>query len=203
MKRVKFMLGITIVVLSVLALVSFSLAMEAWEDMTGEIKELDLEAVAVDPTDSDIVFVSASNRLYKSVDGGENWEDVFTVYGNGKVNFITVDKRSPKTVYIATSNGLFRTMNKGDGWRRVFKGIGDKEKKAKSFAIHPFDSDVIYAGAEKGLFISKDSGKSWDKFSSGIGNVAVDFIIADPNRPGTLYIATTKGVFKINSITEH
>lgn len=176
---------------------------EEWEDMTGPIGDLDLQAIAIDPLDSNIIFVGSAKRLYKSVDGGENWEDVFTVYGDGGMNFIAIDKKDAKIIYIATSNGLFRTPDRGNTWRRVFKGIGDGKKEITCLTIHPFDADMIYAGTGEGLFRSKDRGASWQEFSSGIGNARLNFIEASPTHPDTLYVATSNGAFKTTDFGAH
>jgi len=173
---------------------------EKWENVTGSIKDLNLSAIAIDPADSNIVFVGSSKRLYKSTDSGENWKDIFTVYGNGRINFIVIDKRDSETIYIATSNGLFKTVDSGNTWRRIFKGIGNEEKQVTSIAIHPFNSGMVYAGTKKGLFVSKNNGDNWRTLA---GNIEVNFVAISPTHPDIFYIAAAKGIFRTTDSGKH
>jgi len=173
---------------------------EKWENLTGSIKDLNLNAIAIDPIDSNVVFVGSSKRLYRSTDSGENWKDIFTVYGSGRINFIVIDKKDSKTIYIATSNGLFKTVDSGSAWRRIFKGIGSEKKEVTSVAIHPFNSDMVYAGTKKGFFISKNKGNSWRTLAGGM---EVNFVAISPTHPDIFYIAAAKGIFKTTDSGKH
>ncbi len=197
--------------LGILAVAAFSLlisntafpAPEEGQDMTGAIKDLELRAVAIAPADANIMFTGSSQRLYRSVDTGKNWEEVFTVYGDGKVNFIAVDKNNSKIVYLATSNGLFRSTDGGGAWDRIFKGIGEGERGINSVSVNPLNTSIIYAGTDKGIFESEDKGENWRNISSGIVNAGVKFIAINPAKPSILYIAATAGAFKTEDRGKH
>jgi len=174
-----------------------------WEDITKGISSLNLQAIAVDQVNSQVMFVGAEENLYRSIDGGDTWQGIFTVYGGGKVNFIAIDKKNPDVVYIATSNGLFGSFDRGAKWKRIFKGIGEEEKAVTCILVHPFDSKKIYAGTKKGLFISTDEGSTWIISSHILGNTGVNFLAASPTHPGVLYAAAARGVFKTEDFGRH
>ena len=185
------------------ALQASAVCQAKWEDMTKGISNLSLQAIAVDPADSNVIFVGAEENFYRSSDGGDTWENIFTVYGDGKINFIAVDKKNSQTVYMATSNGLFRSFDRGAKWKRIFKGMGEEGKELTCVLVHPFDSKKIYAGTKKGLFVSADKGNTWIMSSHMPGNAKVNFLAASPTHPDILYTATAKGVFKTVDMGKH
>ncbi|MCB0212256.1 MAG: hypothetical protein KDJ52_23145, partial [Anaerolineae bacterium] len=89
---------------------------------------LKFSAIVFDPNDSSIVYAgSGTNRnpsdgegLFRSTDGGMNWE-FFNTWnrgvGNGTyVQDIAIDRTDSSIIFIATSEGVFRTDNGGETW---------------------------------------------------------------------------------------
>ncbi|OQX53812.1 MAG: hypothetical protein B5M48_02300 [Candidatus Omnitrophica bacterium 4484_213] len=54
------------------------------------IKDTDLKAIAVNKENPDIIYVG-SKFIYRTEDGGENWQEVFTLPAMAEVNFLLVD----------------------------------------------------------------------------------------------------------------
>ena len=59
----------------------------SWDDVSGDLPSIPVNAVAVDPADSDIVYVGADNGVYRSTRGGGRWIE----YGDGLPNAIVGD----------------------------------------------------------------------------------------------------------------
>lgn len=74
-------------------------------------------ALAVHPTNPDIVYAGRSSFICVSTDGGANW--LSTSPACGTVNGFAIQPSDPNTVYAACSNGLYKTTNAGLNWTVV------------------------------------------------------------------------------------
>lgn len=175
---------------------------EVWEDLTSNLNDLDLNSVAVNPQNSDIVYCGSSKAVYKSSDRGESWKQVLGIRGEAaRVNFISLHPRDPHLIFAATENGLFKSNNAGANWRKIFSGIGDSERNVLSLALHPQNYQEIYIGTQGGLFWSVDGGDSWNKGKGVLAENVVTFVAISPADYNLVYLATTSGVFKGNRKT--
>lgn len=94
-----------------------------WVDLTDSLpnnsRATDLEA---HPFNENIVYMTQSYRVYKSVDKGNNWEDISGSLPVIPINDIVYDLSSDEGLYIATDAGVYY-KNGGDAdW--VFYGEG-------------------------------------------------------------------------------
>ena len=71
-----------------------------------------MEAIAVDPTNETIVYATAGNNLYKTVDGGITWTTTFSITGLN-CNDIAIFPTSPNIILLAGGNGLFKSIDAG------------------------------------------------------------------------------------------
>ncbi len=109
-------------------------------------------------------------KLWKSVDGGDNWIDLTTNPGMpdgpiGKIG-VTVSPANPNRVWAiveANEGGVFRSDDGGWTWTRT-----NSERKLRQRAFYysriyadPWDEDVVY-GLNTGLYKSTDGGKTFD-----------------------------------------
>ncbi|MEM7111847.1 MAG: hypothetical protein AAF614_05400 [Chloroflexota bacterium] len=96
--------------------------------------------------------------------------------GAGAFITLHVDPNQPNVVYTTSDvNGVFRSSNNGTNWEARSNGLGNLE--VSSFAIDPFNSNVLYAGAgafldssKTGIYKSVDAGLNWQHLSNS-GNI--------------------------------
>ncbi len=101
---------------------------------------LSIGAVAVAPSDSDVIWVGtgeANDRnssdwgdgVYRSTDGGEKWQNV-GLKNSRTIARIVVDPKKPDVAYVAAmgnlwadggERGLFKTTDAGKTWKLVLK----------------------------------------------------------------------------------
>ncbi len=125
--------------------------------------------IAIDPTNPDIVYVGALGRLwgpnpdrglYKTTDGGKNWEKVLFVDEDTGVIDVQMHPTDPNTLYVATY------QRRRDG----FDGN---------------DPSVRY-GAGAAIYRTKDGGKTFEKLTNGLptaklGRIGLSIYRKDPN----------------------
>jgi hypothetical protein len=121
-------------------------------------------ALAVDPTNPDIVYVGTgepNNRqtstfgdgLYKSTDGGKTFTNI-GLKESQTIARIVIDPKHPEVVYVAVPGHLFGP------------------------------------NPERGVFKTTDGGKTWNKIHFVDDNTGFTDIAIDPKDPGTLYASS-------------
>ena len=165
---------------------------KSWKNV-GLTKSEHIGMIAIDPGNSDIVFVAAYGPLwssggergiYKTIDGGKTWKDVLTVSDNTGFNEIHMDPRNSNILYAAAhqrqrkvftyigggpESALYKSTDGGTTWTKIMKGLPENIDLGRiGLAISRVNPDHIFAiveasGDKGGLFASTDRGASWEK----------------------------------------
>ena len=168
-----------------------------WKEAGRGIRDSDLRTVAVSPDNSYLVFVNSFNAVYRTTDGGKNWDEVLSFRGTGKaINAIAITPSNAKIVYAATDDGLYRSDDMGMKWEKIFSTIGDTEKAVLCAAVDPEDPGVIYTGTGAGLFFTRNNGKDWKRGRNLSSGSKLYFIAVDRSNPHIIYAAADKGLYK-------
>ena len=166
----------------------------------------DIGALKVDPTNSQIVYLSRiglrleSNDVLMSTNGGTSWRLLF-VGQTDPVAVIEIDPQDSRMVYVGVgSNRIYRTINQGATWDTI---TPTNAYYLTALAIAPSHNSILYAGFVNGLFKSTDRGNSWASLSLGFPMQAGPQLAVDPRNPDVVYatvynVDTTQpsGVFK-------
>jgi len=165
---------------------------KTWQSM-GLEKTGRIGRIVIDPRDPDVVFAAAMGHLYgpqqergiyRTLDGGKNWERVLFVDENTGGSDIVMDPNNPRILFAGMwqmlikswgrwsggpGSGLYTSRDGGDTWQHLTgNGLPDTEMGNIGVAIAPSDSDTVYALIEtedEGLWRSRDGGKNWKQVS--------------------------------------
>ncbi len=183
-------------------------------------------AVEINPENHNVVYVAAIGQafnaneergLYKTVDGGRNWEqvlyisdetgisDVELLPGNPEIVFATAWKaeRKPWTIISGGENeegGLFKSVDGGASWDKITEGLPTGLIGKMDLALSPADSSIVYLlveapGDEAGLYKSIDQGQTFEQVSNHDGIITRPFYYAnidvDPQNPDIVYAMST------------
>ena len=149
-----------------------------WKEL-GPSKIGSIGKIAIDPNDSDRVYVAAMGSLfenneergvYRSKDGGTSWENVLMVSDSTGAIDLAIDPNNGDIVYAAmwerirkpygrkyggATSGIYKTIDGGDSWVELTNGLpqNPSEKGRIGLAIAPSDANIIYAfyAAENGF----------------------------------------------------
>jgi photosystem II stability/assembly factor-like uncharacterized protein len=192
-----------------------------WKPIFDKEKSYSIGCVTLDPTNPNVVWVGTGENnsqrsvafgdgVYKSLDGGQNWENV-GLEKSEHIGMITVDPRDPDVVYVAAQGplwepggerGVYKTTDGGATWERVLH-ISD-ETGVNEVHIDPRDPDVLYAssyqrrrhvwtlidgGPESAIHKSTDAGATWRKVTEGLPKVDMGKIglAVSPANPDFVY----------------
>jgi photosystem II stability/assembly factor-like uncharacterized protein len=156
-----------------------------------------IHSVAIDPTNSDVLYAGASFTLYKSTNGGATWSQSNTGFNYSSAHSFTFDPTNPSVIYAAAGGGgVFKTTNAGANWAQTNSGLTNTQ--VLDLALDPANTSVLYAATSGGVFKTTNAGASWQKLSGGgLADQAVYALAIDPSTPATLYAGTSaSAVFK-------
>lgn len=150
------------------------------------------QAVALHPTNPEILYAGAGKGLCKSVKGGkDNWPTV----GLDRLSprAIVLDPANPEIVYAGTFEmGVHKSVDGGAHWSAVNAGLTYPEIRALAIT-----REALYAGTDGGgVFKTADGGTRWREVNRGLVDKTVRALVADPRDPRTLYAGTWHGVYK-------
>jgi photosystem II stability/assembly factor-like uncharacterized protein len=163
----------------------------------------EIKALAVDPTNSNILYAGTSRGFYKSTDGGKT---LFMPYessiGAPDVYSVAIDPKNPNTIYagaLSTSadidDCIFKTTDAGAHWQWAGTGL-PSHAWVRSLAVDPQDNRYIYAGLDSGgVYRSNDGGKNWS--ATGRTVSVVLSIVVDSVDPEIVYAGSwSNGVYR-------
>ncbi len=182
---------------------------KSWKNMG--LKESEhISKIIIDPRNSDVVYVAAYGPLwsdggdrgvYKSIDGGENWEQIHFISDKTGTCDLIMDPTNPDILYEAVhqrrrhvftyvgggpESAVYKSMDGGKSWKESNSGLPSGKMGRIGLAVSPADANVVYAiveaeGKESGFFRSTNKGATWVKQSDYVtsGNYYQE-IICDP-----------------------
>lgn len=171
---------------------------ESWDNVGLKDSE-HIGRIAVDPSDSNTVWVAAQGPLwrsggdrgvYKTTDGGTTWQHVLKISDDTGANEVHLDPADPNVAYASSyqrrrhvwtlidggpESAIYKTTDGGATWRKLTKGLPKVDMGRIGMAISPADPDVLYAIIEAqrgkgGTFRSLDRGESWSKVSDKVSS---------------------------------
>jgi len=157
------------------------------------------------PGDPNVYYVgAASGGIFKTIDGGTNWEPIFDSQDVSSVGSLAVAPSDPNIVWagtgetfirshISVGNGIYKSTDAGKTWTHT--GL-EKTGRIGRVIIDPRNPDIVLACAlghaygpqpERGVFRTADAGATWQRVLFADENTGCSDIAMDPNNPRILY----------------
>jgi len=178
--------------------------------------------VTLDPNDPDKTIyvgtgetwtrnsVSYGNGLYKTIDGGSNWQKI-GLENSERIASIIVNPENSNEIYVAAmgalwgdneERGVFKSIDGGNTWEKVL--YVNPRTGCADLLMDPRNPSVLYAsmwefrrtgwsfdsgGENSALYKSIDGGKTWDKIHNGFpeGKLGRMGIAIAKSNPDVLY----------------
>ena len=178
--------------------------------------------IAIDPRDSNVVFVAAygplwssggERGLYRTGDGGTTWTEVLDISENTGISDVAMDPFNPDVmlavahqrrrhtwtlIHGGPESGLHKSTDGGKTWRRIRNGLpsGDLGRIVPSFS--PAKKGLVYAKVEASgqpvaLYASLDGGDSWERRANVQAQpMYYKNIHADPKHADRVYVPSVE-----------
>ncbi|MEC9372368.1 MAG: glycosyl hydrolase, partial [Planctomycetota bacterium] len=155
--------------------------------------------IAIDPRDSNTVYVAAQGPLwrsggdrglYKTTDGGATWNRILHISDDTGINEVHLDPRNPDTIYCSAyqrrrhvwtlinggpESAIYKSTDAGKSFRKITSGLPSVDMGRIGMDISPANPDIVYAIIEaaedaSGFYRSTDRGETWSKRSSYVSS---------------------------------
>jgi photosystem II stability/assembly factor-like uncharacterized protein len=187
---------------------------ETWQNV-GLRDSHHIGRVVIHPRNPDIVFVAALGHLwgpnaerglYRTRDGGKNWQQVLKIDNDTGVVDVAMDPDG-RTLYASsytrrrrawgfvgggTASGIHRSLDGGDTWQKLAGGLPTGTIGRIGLDISRSHPNVVYAIVEHkdagGVYRTDDRGTTWTKQSSLNGRPSYySQLRVDPINPNKLW----------------
>ena len=151
----------------------------------------EVESLAVDPANTDIVYAGTWHLPWKTKDGGKSWNNIKQgLIDDSDVFSIILDPEKPSTVFLSACSGIYKSLNAGVKFRKI-EGIPSTARRTRVLKQDPANRAVLYAGTTEGLYRTLDGGKTFTRLTGA--DVIVNDIFIDPRDSNRVMMATDRG----------
>lgn len=167
----------------------------SWQPLAGILPEYEYprSPVAVDPTNSSILYVGTYKTLYKSVNAGTTWTPLtLLTTTSADINEVAINPQNGNELYVASSysgsGGIYKTTDGGSSWTQLNSAL----TYAYSVALSPLNSKNVFVygygnNLSSSMFVSADGGGTWT--GGGYGGGGSGGFAFDPANPLVVYSA--------------
>lgn len=132
---------------------------------------LNVTEIYIHPTNTQIVWASTFNGLFKSTNGGDTWSSEL----GGNIRDLKVKPGDPNTLYAVSSTNFFKSTDGGDNWSTITNGTPTGTSRLV-IDVTPANPEVVYILAAnqsngfEGIYKSSDSATSFALTSGGLSD---------------------------------
>ena len=150
---------------------------------------------------------AASGGIYKTTDGGVNWDEMFDDQPVQSIGSLAVSVADPNIVWagtgegkirshISVGQGVYKSTDAGGSW--TLMGL-EPTGRIPRLATHPTNPDIVFVCAlghsygpqpERGVFRTMDGGESWEHVLFIDEDTGCSDIAMDPSNPRVLFAGT-------------
>ncbi len=146
-------------------------------------------SILVFPQSSNEIIVSTDYGVYKSMDGGINWEPKNIGLPHTNTRKVIMDPTDPTILYLTINSppnespwqgGVYKSLDGGNSWQPKTNGLGNHvgspgdpdliTANYENIIIDPQNPDVLYVGAiswwDAGIYKTMNGAESWTNIIS-------------------------------------
>ena len=170
---------------------------KTWE-IVADLHGKSLRALSMAASDPKILVVGALDGIYRSGNGGRDFERISPAnHAEIKnVESVAIDPLNPDVIYAGTWHLPWKTEDGGKTWHNIKKGVID-DSDVFSIVIDHEQRANIFISACSGIYRSDSAGELFRKIQ-GIPYSArrTRMLQMDPTDHNTVYAGTTEGLWK-------
>ena len=171
---------------------------KTWRALPG-VHGKSVRALAMAPSDPNILVIGALDGVFRSHDGGQSWQRITPENHADLKNIesLAIDPQNPEIIYAGTWHLPWKTTDGGANWHSISKGIAF-DSDVFSIIVDPHDPQVVYASACSGMYKSVNQAEYFHRIYMSLPTPAhrTRVLKQDPQRPNTVYAGTVAGLWK-------
>ena len=148
------------------------------------LQNADAMALAIPPSDPQIIYAAGHNVFFKSADGGQTWSQVLTDLPRLDIHGFAIDPKNASRVFAhVVGFGVFESRNGGEHWELLNSSIA-----LLNLAMGESEGALYGTAGQNGFWKSAEGGKTWSRLGSLPGQGAI--AVAIDHALGRLYVTT-------------
>lgn len=155
----------------------YKLENNSWLPVSSNVFGGDLNNIAIAPSDNETFFVSKSNRLYKSTDGGVTFDQNAFNFPSS-ISSIDINNQDKNSIYITIggfNSKVYKSVDGGDTWTDITNNLPNEPKLVIKHQNQSLAND-LYVGTSLGVYHTNDNMTEWEVYSTNLPNVPVQDI---------------------------
>lgn len=160
-----------------------------WQPLSPQLAGQSINCLAIS-ADGQTLLTGAGTGVYRSVDGGQQWE---LTAGGAFLALALAIASNGTTVAGAYQEGIFRLPVDADCWQSASVGL---TAHVPPLVLRTQENSLYLLDVEGALVASQDSGQSWESVNSTFAEEAVRAVAQATSIAGThLYAVTERALF--------
>jgi photosystem II stability/assembly factor-like uncharacterized protein len=121
---------------------------------------LGINAIDMDPVNPDRVYAGATKGLFRTLNGGQQWERIGLTLPDPFVSSLLVHPSNASLVYIGGPGGVWKSTDGGNTFQAMNQGLATLN--IRTLAMSPRNPEELFAGTNgSGLYHSLNGGEQW------------------------------------------
>ncbi|WP_202925593.1 hypothetical protein [Edaphobacter sp. 12200R-103] len=151
----------------------------------------EVESIAIDPKDPNIIYAGTWHLPWKTSDNGAHWSNIKEgVIDDSDVFSIIIDPKAPNVVYASACSGIYKSDTAGMRFQKI-QGIPSTARRTRVLMQDPQHQNIVFAGTTEGLYRTTDSGTNWVRTTGP--ELIVNDVYIDPMNANRVLLATDRG----------
>lgn len=176
-----------------------------WRTLPG-MRGKSVRAMAIAPSNSNLLVIGALDGVFRSPDGGQRWERISPADQAELKNIesVAIDPANPNIIYAGTWHLPWKTEDGGASWHSISKGIAF-DSDMFSIIVDPHDPSIVYASACSGIYKSYNKAEYFHRIylSMPLPAHRTRVLKQDPQRPSIVWAGTVAGLWKTTDGGDH
>ena len=181
----------------------------SWAAVNNGLTTRVINALAVDPSVSGIVYAATGAGVFKTTTAGTTWTEASAGLPRTPADVpvailsLVVDPHAPTVIYAGTtSTGVFKSVDGGAVWAPVNNNFPTL-LAVNALAIDPQATNIVYAGTIGGVYKSDNAGGFWSPMNVGLSgpSLLIQSLVVHPADSTLVFAGTAGGAFRTAAST--
>ncbi len=147
--------------------------------------------LAIDPIDTNTVYVTSLVGLTRTEDGGETWKTLVNAGYSYYISAVALNEANPDILFYAGERGISKSIDRGESFEHFETGLPTLD--ILNLYIDS-ENGLIYAGTRgQGIFVSSLEQANWSPINLGLKNKRINMLVGDKSDPSLVYAAIGGG----------
>lgn len=151
--------------------------MNSWTSISSDFGETTkITDLTIAPTNNQYLYVAKRNKIWRTVDGGQNWSSIQNGLPNQWITHIAVHPTNPQKIAVTFSGysageKIYISQDGGSSWTNISTNLPNIP--ANTIVFHNGSEGGIYIGMDVGVYYRDNNNTNWTAYNTSLPNVPI------------------------------